>query len=260
MSALIAFGVIITGAPMGAEAANAKLYEMRSYHANPGKMEAVHARFRDHACRLLKKHGMDPIGFWVPADAADAGNGLLIWILAWPDRQTRDNKWAEFMADPEWQKAFNESEKDGKLVEKAVIHFLSPTDFSMSVHNTVAGLTTITAGLPMPATSLAAGEDGLQAGLMEACAWLGCQDAPVLVLCFDGQVPAFYQPWVDTGVPPYAVGMLLTRGSQWRYRGSTAGTTGASALPQPLQFLRSWLKGESACLLDAGAQQRCWQC
>lgn len=137
---------------------------------------------------------------------------------------------------------------------------LSPTDFSMSVHNTVAGLTTITAGLPMAATSLAAGEDGLQAGLMEACAWLGCQDAPVLVLCFDGQVPAFYQPWVDTGVPPYAVGMLLTRGSQWRYRGSTAGTTGASALPQPLQFWRSWLKGESACLLDAGAQQRCWQC
>lgn len=136
MSALIAFGVIITGAPMGAEAANAKLYEMRSYHANPGKMEAVHARFRDHACRLLKKHGMDPIGFWVPADAADAGNGLLIWILAWPDRQTRDNKWAEFMADPEWQKAFKESEKDGKLVEKAVIHFLSPTDFSPEIKAT----------------------------------------------------------------------------------------------------------------------------
>lgn len=125
---LIVLGLGLALAPAGA--AEAKLYEMRTYHAAPGKAEAMHARFRDHACALLKKHEMKAIGFWVPMDEADGAKGTMMWVLEWPDRETREKAWEAFKADPEWQAAFKESEKGGKLVEKAEVHFLRATDFS----------------------------------------------------------------------------------------------------------------------------------
>lgn len=106
---------------------------MRTYHAAPGKAEAMQARFRDHACRLLKKHGMEAIGFWVPMEDKDGGKDTLMWVLAWPDRETREKAWEVFKADAEWQAVFKESEKDGKLVEKAEIRFLRATDFSPAI-------------------------------------------------------------------------------------------------------------------------------
>lgn len=114
-------------------AADARLYEMRTYHAAPGKADAMHARFRDHACRLLEKHSMEAIGFWVPMEEKDGAKDTLVWVLAWPDRSTREKAWEAFKADPEWKAAFKESEKDGKLVDKAEIRFLKATDFSPEI-------------------------------------------------------------------------------------------------------------------------------
>lgn len=44
---------------------------------------------------------------------------------------------------------------------------LSPTDFAMSVHNAAVGSLTIAAALPLVSTSLAAGADSFQQGLLE---------------------------------------------------------------------------------------------
>ncbi|MBP8040256.1 MAG: beta-ketoacyl synthase chain length factor, partial [Aeromonadaceae bacterium] len=96
---------------------------------------------------------------------------------------------------------------------------LSPTDFSMSVHNTVAGLTTIVGQQPLPASSLAAGVDSFHAGLVEACATLQAVSGPVLLLYFEGSLPEFYRPWVAECEPPHAVAVVLAPGSQWRYLG-----------------------------------------
>ncbi|HYE18295.1 MAG TPA: NIPSNAP family protein, partial [Tepidisphaeraceae bacterium] len=46
--------------------AKGRYFEVRTYIANEGKFEAMHARFRDHTGRLFKKHGIDVIGYWVP--------------------------------------------------------------------------------------------------------------------------------------------------------------------------------------------------
>lgn len=113
-----------------ANAADTRLFEMRTYHASPGKAEAMHARFRQHACRLFAKHGMEQVGYWVPMEEKDGAADTLIYVLAFPDRATRDKKWDEFKADPEWQAVFKESEKDGKLVAAIEQRFLSATDFS----------------------------------------------------------------------------------------------------------------------------------
>src|ERR1019366_8010509 len=49
-----------------------RVYELRTYYAAPGKMEALHARFRDHTLKYFEKHGLTVEGFWKPLDEKTA--------------------------------------------------------------------------------------------------------------------------------------------------------------------------------------------
>ena len=104
-----------------------RLYELRIYHAEPGKLEALQKRFRDHTCKLFEKHGMANIAYFVPVENED---NLLVYLLSYPDKAARDAAWKGFLADPEWKKAAADSETEGKLVGKIEEKFLLPTDFS----------------------------------------------------------------------------------------------------------------------------------
>ena len=103
------------------------LYELRIYHANPGKLDALHARFRDHTVALFEKHGMTNVGYWVPVE--NDGN-ILVYLLQYENREARANAWKGFLNDPEWKKAYAASTTDGKLVKEIESTFLSPTDWS----------------------------------------------------------------------------------------------------------------------------------
>jgi len=113
-----------------AHAADTRCYEMRIYYAAPGKLDALNSRFRDHTCKLFEKHGMENIGYWLPMTNTE---NKLVYLLAYPSREHREKSWKEFGADPDWQKAWKESEKDGKLVNKAESIFLAATDFSPAI-------------------------------------------------------------------------------------------------------------------------------
>src|SRR4051794_12290054 len=104
-----------------------KVYEMRVYYANPGKLDALNARFRDHTLKLFEKHGLTNVGYFVPVDNKD---NKLVYFISAPSKEARDKSFKEFGADPDWQKAAKESEKDGKLVAKIESTFLTPTDYS----------------------------------------------------------------------------------------------------------------------------------
>jgi hypothetical protein len=106
-----------------------RLFEMRTYTANDGKFQDLHKRFRDHTNKLFVKHGMELIGYWVPAEGPESEN-TLIYILAYPNREARERSWKAFQADPEWHKARDASEVGGKLVKKVDIKYLNPTDYS----------------------------------------------------------------------------------------------------------------------------------
>jgi hypothetical protein len=111
------------------EAADGRFFELRIYHANPGKLDALNARFRNHTNKLFVKHGMELIGYWTPADSPEAQN-TLVYILAYPSREARETSWKAFREDPAWIKAKEESEKQGVLVEKVDAKFMNPTDYS----------------------------------------------------------------------------------------------------------------------------------
>ena len=107
--------------------ADTRLYELRVYHAEPGKLDDLLARFRDHTVGLFEKAGMTNVGYWVPVENKD---NLLIYLLSYPDRAARDASWEKFLADEDWKKAYAESRKDGPLVAKIDEFFLTSTDYS----------------------------------------------------------------------------------------------------------------------------------
>jgi hypothetical protein len=109
--------------------ADTRVFELRTYYAAAGKMDGLNARFRDHTCKLFKKHGMEIVGFWTPTDPKDADKKL-IYVLAYPSKEAADKSWKAFRDDPEWIKAKDESEKDGKLVDKVESVYMNPTDYS----------------------------------------------------------------------------------------------------------------------------------
>lgn len=117
-------------ATTSADEHQATLYELRTYYANPGKLEALHTRFRDHTVKLFEKHGMENVGYWVPTANDER---ILIYLMAYPNREARDASWKAFMADPEWKAAYAASTEGGKLVRKVDKVFLHPTVYSPSL-------------------------------------------------------------------------------------------------------------------------------
>jgi len=122
-------GLTDRAAVVHAAAAN-RVFELRTYTAPPGKLDALKARFRDHTIRLFKKHDMEAIGYWTPQDKPNSEN-TLIYVLVHPSREAATKNWAEFQADPEWVKARADSQKDGPLTTKTPESvFMDPADFS----------------------------------------------------------------------------------------------------------------------------------
>jgi len=107
-----------------------RCYELRVYYAAPGKLDDLHARFRDHTLKIFEKHGMENIGYWVPLDNPE---NKLIYLLAFPSRETREKAWKEFGSDPDWKAAQKASEANGRLVTNVVSTLLAATDYSPAV-------------------------------------------------------------------------------------------------------------------------------
>jgi hypothetical protein len=129
LMSLVVTAVVLGVAADDKPAAKERFFEMRTYIAAPGKLDALNARFRNHTNKLFVKHGMELIGYWTPVEGGAAEN-TLIYILAYSSKEAREKAWKAFQEDPEWKKVRAESEADGKLVEKVDSVFLKPTDYS----------------------------------------------------------------------------------------------------------------------------------
>lgn len=102
------------------------VYELRTYTTAEGRLPALHKRFRDHTLRLFEKHGMKNVIYWEPVDKENT----LVYVIAHKSRADAKKSWDAFRSDPEWQKAYKESHKDGKIVVKVESQYLKATDYS----------------------------------------------------------------------------------------------------------------------------------
>ncbi len=129
-SCLAVFALLATvgeRASFAADGEKTQVFELRTYYANPGKLEPLLKRFREHTVALFEKHGMTNVGYWVPVSNEEQ---ILVYLLGYPDREARDTSWKAFKDDPEWKAAYAESTRNGKLIRKVDSVFLVPTAWS----------------------------------------------------------------------------------------------------------------------------------
>jgi hypothetical protein len=107
---------------------SSRVFELRIYHPVPGKLPALEARFRDSTSKLLAKHDLKVVGYWVSEDAP-AGDDTFVFMLEHASREEAKKNWAAFMADPAFQEMIK-AEQAEKLVEKIDTTYLRATDFS----------------------------------------------------------------------------------------------------------------------------------
>lgn len=105
------------------------VFELRIYHAAPGKLADLEARFRDHTIKIFDRHGLKSVAYWTPIDEPEKSN-TLIYILQHPSREAAAANWKSFQDDPEWKAVREKSEANGKLVEKVDSTYMELTDFS----------------------------------------------------------------------------------------------------------------------------------
>src|SRR4051794_15577100 len=130
--AMLAAGLIL-GASLqwvrAAPAPQARVFEIRTYHTLPGRLDALHKRFREHTMEIFQRHGMTNVAYWTPQDSP-AKDSTLIYVISHASREAAKKNWAEFNADPEWKTVSAASEADGKIVEKVESVFVDATDYS----------------------------------------------------------------------------------------------------------------------------------
>lgn len=109
------------------------VYELRIYYPAPGKLAALNTRFREHTLKFFAKHGMRNVAYWNDLPTAEAAEGRVVYILAFPSRAARDEAWKAFGSDPAWKEVQAASEANGKLVTKVDSIFMTMTDYSPPV-------------------------------------------------------------------------------------------------------------------------------
>ena len=125
---------------------------------------------------------------------------------------------------------------------------LSPTQFSLSVHNAIIGLWSIMRGETSKMTALAAAGDGLEHGMLEAATLLNEGAPAVLLVITEEQPPEAYSTWIDDVPFPYAVGLLLTPGTDWRLTLNSAPQARSKPQwPHALNLLRTLLGQQPHC-------------
>ena len=131
---LVAAGLVLGASLTWVRAADApqpaRVFEIRTYYTFPGRLEALHKRFREHTMKMFEKHGMTNVAYWTPQDSP-AKDNTLIYVISHASREAAKKNWAGFSADPEWKAIAAASEADGgKIVQKVESVYMDATDFS----------------------------------------------------------------------------------------------------------------------------------
>ena len=105
-----------------------RVFELRVYHTVTGKVPELESRFRDTTSKILAKHDLKVVGYWVP-EGAPAWDNTFIFMLAHSSREEAKKNWDAFRADPEFQEVLK-AEQANKTVEEIDETYMRPTDFS----------------------------------------------------------------------------------------------------------------------------------
>ena len=132
--AVLAFaaGSISTGRlihPNEVRADTNNVFELRVYHALPGKLPAMESRFRETTSKLLAKHDLKVVGYWTPDSKSPAWDNTFVFLLAHSSRGEAEKNWDAMAADPAFQEVLKSEQKE-RLLERPDTTYMQPEDFS----------------------------------------------------------------------------------------------------------------------------------
>lgn len=114
--------------PTNATERTAMIEQLRIYEIFESNKDAFHARFRDHAARIMKTHGFDIAAMW---EAKGKDRTEFIYVLRWPDEATMRQSWARFMQDAEWSAIKDSSAAEhGRMVGAIEERVMRRTSYS----------------------------------------------------------------------------------------------------------------------------------
>jgi NIPSNAP len=107
------------------------IHQLRLYEIFEGNKAAFHARFRDHAMRIMRRYEFKIVAIW---ETRNEDKTKFAYLLEWADEKTMVERWNRFMADQEWSEIKRvTAAKHGKLVGTIESHVFRPTAYSPAV-------------------------------------------------------------------------------------------------------------------------------
>jgi hypothetical protein len=121
----VMFGVAGIGWGLAQQQKAIGFYELRVYTAQPGKRDALAARFASRTAAIYARHGITNVGYWIPQES-DAQLGItaentFIYMRGYPSRQERDKRLKAAHDDPEFAEVVTKQEQNAatRLIVKA---------------------------------------------------------------------------------------------------------------------------------------------
>jgi hypothetical protein len=188
-----------------------------------------------------------------------SGLGRMLMHVAWPLAEERPNMPLVFVS------RHGETSRTLSVLQAlAADEPLSPTQFSLSVHNAIIGQWSILRADNSEMTALAGAEDGLEHGVLEALSLLAEGAPEVLLVLVEEAPPALYAPSIADVPCSYALALRLVPGSDWRLQlGSAVGPS--AQWPHAFSLLQTLTAGAGGAPL-AGFTHFCqsrqwtWSC
>jgi heme-degrading monooxygenase HmoA len=106
----------------------AKVHQLRVYEIFEHNKAAFHERFRDHAVRIMRRHGFTILSMW---ESKSETRTEFVYLLEWPDESAMKAGWTAFMSDKEWADIKERTRgAHGVLVGEIQDRILRATDYS----------------------------------------------------------------------------------------------------------------------------------
>ena len=127
---VLVMAVLLGMAATVAVAQEKRVFELRTYFAPPGRLDDLHARFRNHTLKIFEKHGMKNFAYWTPSDKSQGAENTLVYLLIHDSPAAAEKSFKAFRADADWLAAKKASETNGSLTTEVKSVMMRPTDYS----------------------------------------------------------------------------------------------------------------------------------
>src|SRR6058998_1171703 len=121
----LSFGVAGVGWGFAQQRSAIGFYELRIYTAQPGKRDALAARFASRTAAIYARYGITNVGYWIPQQSDPelgiSAENTFIYVRGYPSKEARDKRLTAAHDDPEFAEVVTKQERnpDTKLIVKA---------------------------------------------------------------------------------------------------------------------------------------------